>query len=445
MKVRKIALRGLIGVIVAVALCMFFSGTIENITTPKVKIVRPSRGKLTEKLELDSTIAYPEVDEVRLPLSSGQSLTITRVNVRAGYEVDEGDVIMEAAVSGYAAAVKDAQKAQDAALDELMEVERKNEGLTLRRSEREYADRYASLRAATREAAARRTDVDVLLRAEGLQFNPDGEEKAPKGASKELKAAIEVYLDAKEAQDAAQAEFDRAARYGVSEAAWNYITARQTAQEKADDCAEKLVELEELNRSAAEIRAPHDGVIASVSLKAGDSYDGSAALYTITSEHSDPVLRADLTNVEQNVTEGMKVSLPGGAEAKITSLGYTDTGARCADVEITKKIVRSEGSVYSLSGKNTKLTILLTAKESTNLLPASAVRGSGDSRFVYVVSERATAFGQKKLSISKQDVHVIAEADGTASIEEDLSYYDIAYMEDRALSDGSDVMRYAEE
>ena len=92
----------------------------------------------------------------------------------------------------------------------------------------------------------------------------------------------------------------------------------------------------------------------------------------------------------------------------------------------------------------TKLTLNFTARESTNLLPASAVRGSGDSRYVYVVNERQTTFGQKKYSISKQEVNVIAEADGTASIEEDLSYYDIAYMEDRALTEGSDVMRYAQ-
>ena len=45
MKLKKIALRGLIGVAVLVALCMFFSGTIENITTPKVKLAKPSRGR----------------------------------------------------------------------------------------------------------------------------------------------------------------------------------------------------------------------------------------------------------------------------------------------------------------------------------------------------------------------------------------------------------------
>ena len=441
MKLRKIALRGLIAVIVAAALCMFFSGTIENITTPKIKIVRASKGKLTEKLELNASLAFPETEEQKLALPAGQTLTVTRVNVRAGYPVSEGDVVLEAAVTGYETAVEGAQKEYDAALDELMEVERKNEGITLRRSEQDYANSYAALRAAAREAARRRTEMDVQLRAGGLTY---AEEGYPSGADEDIQAAIDAYRAADAEQKAAQAAFDRAARYGVDDAVWTYITARQTAQEKLSDCADKLVELEELRRSAAEFHAPHDGVIASISLKAGDTYDGTGALYAITAEGTAPALRAELTDVEQTIAEGMAVSLPGGAEAEITGLGYTETGARCADVAVTDKILKSEGSMYSLSLNSTKLTLYFTAKEKTSLLPSSAVRGSGDSRFVYIVNERNTTFGQKKMSISKLSVTVIAEADGTASVEEDLSYYDIAYMEDRTLSDGSDVMRYAE-
>ena len=441
MKLRKIALRGLIAVVVAAALCMFFSGTIENITTPKVKIVRASRGKLTEKLELEADLAYPEVEGQKLPLPAGQTLTVTRVNVRAGYPVAAGDVVIEAAVTGYDAALDQAQSAYDAALDELMEVERKNEGITLRRSERDYADSYAALRAAAREAARKRTDMDVLLRAAGLTY---AEEGYPGGAEDNVVAAIDAYRAAAEAQQEAQDAFGRAARYGVDDNAWTYITARQTAQEKLDDCADKLVELEELSHSAAEIRAPRDGVIASVTLKAGDVYDGTTALYELTAEGAAPALRAEIDDVERTISEGMAVRLPGGAEATITGLGYTEAGARCADVAVTDEILKSEGSMYGLSLNGAKLTLYFTAKEKTCLLPSSAVRGSGDSRFVYVVNERNTTFGQKKLSISKLDVTVIAEADGMASVEEDVSYYDVAYMEDRALSAGSDVMRYAE-
>lgn len=444
MKLKKIALRGLTGVAVVVALCMFFSGTIENITTPKVKLAKASRGKLVEKLELDGVLAYPEVEEVRLSLPAGQTLTIKRVNVRPGYPVKAGDVVVEASVTGYEAAAKQAQDEYDAALDALMEIERKNEGLTLRRSEQTYAETYAALREAARQTARKKTEMDVLLRAAKLSYSDNG---YPGGADEATIAAIDAYRAALSAQDEAQTAFNRAARYGVDDAAWSYISERQAAQEKLADCEEKQLELEELRRSAEAICAPRDGVIAEVNLKQGDPYDGSMPLYSITAEGSSPALRADLSGVEKNVSEGMGVTVSVGGDsvdAKIASLGFTESGARCADVPVTDEILRAAGSMYSLSQSPVKLTLLFKSNQSSCLLPASAVRGSGDSRYVYTVNERTTTFGKKKLSLSKMSVHVIAEADGVASIEEDLSYYTIAYMEDRALRDGSDVMEYVE-
>lgn len=444
MKLKKIAMRGLIVVAVLVALCMFFSGTIENITTPKVKLAKASRGKLVEKLELDATLAYPETEEQRLSLPAGQTLTITRVNVRAGYPVKAGDVVAEATVTGYEAAAKQAQDEYDAALDALMEIERKSEDMTLRRSEQNYADSYAALREAARTAARKKTDMEVLLRAEKLSYAQEG---YPSGASDEAKAAIDAYRAAQEKQDAAQTEFNRAARYGVADDVWTYITTRQSAQEKLDDCAEKQVELEELNRSAASICAPHDGVISEINLKAGDPYDGSAALYCITAEGSAPALRADVSDVKKTVEEGMSVSLSGedeGVEGKITGMGYTETGARYADVAVTDDMIRASGSLYSLAMNPSKIVLTFKSRDSSCLLPASAVRGSGKERYVYTVEERTTTFGKRKLLLTKMEVHVIAEADGVASIEEDLSYYSIAYMEDRALREGSYVMEYVE-
>lgn len=444
MKLKKIALRGLIGVAVAVALCMFFSGTIENITTPKVKLVKASRGKLVEKLELSGVLAYPEVEEMRLSLPAGQTLTISRVNVRAGYPVKAGDVVLEASVTGYEAAAKQAQDEYDAALDALMEIDRKNEGLTLRRSEQTYAETYAALRTAARETARKKTEMEVLLRAAKLSYADSG---YPDGADEATFAAIDAYRAALSAQDEAQDAFNRAARYGVDDAVWSYISERQSAQEKLDDCAEKQVELEELRRAAATICAPRDGVIAEISLKQGDPYDGSMPLYKLTAEGSSPALRADLSGVDKNITEGMSVTVSVGGDsvdAKIASLGFTESGARCADVIVNDEILRAAGSMYALSQDSVKLTVLFKSNQSSCLLPASAVRGSGDSRYVYTVNERTTTFGKKKLSLSKMNVHVIAEADGVASIEEDLSYYTIAYMEDRTLRDGSDVMEYVE-
>ena len=171
------------------------------------------------------------------------------------------------------------------------------------------------------------------------------------------------------------------------------------------------------------------------------------ALYSITAEGASPALRADLSDVEKAITEGMAVTASIGGktiDGKVAGLGFSETGARYADVTVTDEMVKAAGSMYSMSTSPTKLTILFKSAESSCLLPASAVRGSGDSRYIYTVNERTTTFGKRKLSLSKMDVHVIAEADGVASIQEDLSYYNIAYIEDRTLREGSDVMEYVD-
>ena len=72
------------------------------------------------------------------------------------------------------------------------------------------------------------------------------------------------------------------------------------------------------------------------------------------------------------------------------------------------------------------------------------MRGSGDSRYVYIVNEESNALGNRVLKIAKQDVKVLAEVGSVASIENDLSRQRVAYMEDRAISEGSEVMLYAQ-
>lgn len=44
MKLKRFALRGLIVLFVAVALCMFFARTVQTITTPKVQLVQAPPG-----------------------------------------------------------------------------------------------------------------------------------------------------------------------------------------------------------------------------------------------------------------------------------------------------------------------------------------------------------------------------------------------------------------
>jgi len=143
----------------------------------------------------------------------------------------------------------------------------------------------------------------------------------------------------------------------------------------------------------------------------------------------------------------MKVEFPtsnrGELKTKVLAIGYDETGNKYADIEITEDMISASGSLFTMSQSPCSLNVSFKASQSSCLLPSAAVRGSGEDRYIYTVSESSSGFGKIQKNVSKMEVTVIAEADGTVSIEEDVSYYSIAYMEDRPLSDGSAVMEYA--
>jgi hypothetical protein len=73
---------------------------------------------------------------------------------------------------------------------------------------------------------------------------------------------------------------------------------------------------------------------------------------------------------------------------------------------------------------------------------ASLFRGSGDERYVFVTEQNTAAFGGNTLRLHKMTVKVLGEYGGTTSIQDDITYYSIAYGEDRSISDGDAVMEY---
>ena len=289
MNLRKFAIRGLIVLAVVVALCMFFSGTIKTITTAKIRVAQATTGRLEEEVDLNGALAFPQVDRVGHALEDGQSLTIARVNVRPGYEVKEGDVVIEARVADYENALKEQQSAYDEALEGLLELESKNAGIRLRPSDEQYADAYFALRDAMKASAARRIEMEALLAAEGLKLPDSG---APEGASEALVKAIEAWRAADSAEQAAQAAMDGVSRYAPDETTWTYITQKHDFEEKMAEAESKMAALSELNAAVQAIRAPHDGYIAEVAVKVGDTYDGSGNLFTMTAQDAPPVLRA---------------------------------------------------------------------------------------------------------------------------------------------------------
>ena len=442
MDLKKFAVKGMVVLAIFVALCMFFSGTIRTLTTPKVRLVKAKKGKLEERIEVVGRLAFPEKEPVKLTLPEGVTLTVDQVNTRVGYEAEEGDTLIIAHVTGYEQLLREARKAYDAAVEEQMALTKRSRNIRLTRRDQSYADAYYALRDARRDVATLRMRMDGLLRQEEKELPEEG---YPKKASKELKAAIDAWREAQPREAEAQQAFDTVSRYTPEDTVWTYITESHACQDKIDEAGARLEGLIAAEDQAKAIAAPHDGYIAELNFKEGDTYDGARALYAITPKKSKPVLRADVSKLKRTIKKGTEATIEGSGEiltSKTEEPGVDDEGRACVDIEITKAMIKARGNLYAFSVGEIPVTLNVKAKDSTVLVPVSAVRGSGRERYVLVAETEQSAGGTNSLKLRKVVVQVLSESNDTASLETDITGKDVAYMEDRALSEGATVMTY---
>lgn len=443
---KKMAIKGLVTLAAVVALCMFFSGTIKTISTAKVKLVTAKQGKLEEEIKLSGNLTFPQTEDVKLALYSDQSVTIKQVRVAKGRRVAAGDVLFEAEVSGYDKEMESLRGEYDAAQKELMELERKNGDVRLKRTEEIWVEAYDALAKSKGDCMTAQTQLEVAAKLAGVTLSGG---RLPSGETDETLTEAQKAVDAAQAaQDEAQKKFNSANRLGISENVINYITQSRQLNEKLATTQEKITALDVLAQQARQVTAPHDGYIVEINVKAGDSYDGKTAALVISSESGDAVLRADTSKIEKKIDKGTQVTVKRDSDKtltkKVTDSGVNEEGKRYIDVKLTDKDITNLGGGAALFSAAVEMTASYRASSSTTLLPASAVRGSGDSRYVYIVSEESNALGQRVLKVKKQDVKVLSEVGSTVSIQDDLSRQRVAYMEDRAISDGSEVMVYGE-
>ena len=444
---KKWAIKGLLATAVFVALCMFFSGTIRTITTAKVRIVTAKTGKLEEQIDLTGKLVFPQTQEFSVAgIPDEHTLTIKRVRVSVGRRVKAGDTLFEAEVTGYDSAMKTLEEAYASAQSELMDLERKSGDLRLKRTDESWIAAYDALSDAKTAVSKAQTALAVAARLADVTLV--GGALPEDVADEALLAAQQAVLDAKEAESAAQTRFDAANRLGISEDIVTYVTKSRELSAKMADAQAQITELAVLAGQCAVVTAPYDGYIVEINVKAGDTYNGASAAMVLTAPESKGVMRADVSDIERRIEDGTQVSLERSngksISKKVTGSGTDEDGKRYIDVELTDKDITNLGAASSLMSEETKLTVSYRSSASTTLLPVSAVRGSGDSRYIYAVDEGSNALGERTLTIRKQDVTVLAEVGSTVSVQEDLGRVRVAYMEDRAISEGSTVMLYAE-
>lgn len=232
----------------------------------------------------------------------------------------------------------------------------------------------------------------------------------------------------------------------IADEAYQYVMKRRELEGQMTQATQQIVTLRTFERSSSQICATQSGYITDVHVTAGQSWDGRSAALTMSATDATILLRADSANASRAISEGAVVNISGryGSTVKtsVNAVGYDSMGNPYIDAIVQQRDMTSLDTPANLMSKGITLRINYTAGSSTYLLPASAVRGSGDQRSVYTLKEVENSFGQITLIVEEQPVTVLDESGDTVAVTGVPDHAKIAYMEDRAIGPGSEVMAY---
>lgn len=416
-KLRGLAGKGLILIIAVLLLCIFFSGTVKSLTTPKVRLTGVSSGRLRDTVVVTGYLHFAETEDVGMPsLPKETTLTITEVCVGSGQYVSAGDVLFIAEVTDYTDKMADLMDAYSETYIQLLNHERN--AVKLSRSDERWFAAYDELIAAQ----------ENLIQ---IQLNLPEDADALKVAQQRIAAA--------------EVEFAAADRMGVDATSYSYRTEHVRLQNKLEKLNEEMVTLKAI-QDATIVTAPHDGYIVSLNIYEDGLYDGKKPALVMSSEDLGCVLRADISRSPRKVTTGMSAVMPTQTDAtlrtKVAQIGYEKNGIAYADIAINADDFGTLGGTDNLMMSGLPITINYVAEETTMQLPISAVRVSGAEYYVYTVIESENIFGAQVLTLKKQTVTVLDESDTMVAISGLNQNAQVAYMEDRALNDGMEVMTY---
>lgn len=442
---RKKALIGFVSLIVLMVLCYFFSGTIKTVTTPKVMITRSTLGRLTEEISTIGYLTFSDTTEITLPdVPEGTMLKITKINVSPGVYVHEGDVLLELQLSNVEDLITTQEKIYADAQHQLFELERENKTLKFHRNDENWFTAYDALIHAydTRHAAQVMLKVEASLC--GVELI-DGH--LPEDVRNKMLLQLQADMDSAEQEvQTALAMMDKIDRLGISEEVYQYEMKRRDLEDLMFQSTQHIVALRTLEKNSNKIVATQNGYIINVHTIDGQYSNDSSVVLTMSTTDAEITLRANTTNVTRTFEVGDVVNIRGrfGSTIKTTigSTGYDIYGNPYIDVMLQQCDIASLDTIDNLLRNGIGMELIYTADELAYLLPASAVRCSGDQDYIYVLKEVEDAFGQLTLITEKQQVDVIDESGDKVAIAGILNEEKVVYMEDRAIGPGSEVMPY---
>lgn len=451
MKLKKFALKGLIALAVMVALCMFFANTVVTITTPKIRMVEAERGRLEQKMNLNTTVYFPDTTDYILTQAADNNIVVDKVYARTGQYVHAGDTLFTAIMPGYDKALADLQTKYNEQAVALYDKDMEN----VRREQETPATRlYAQLLEAQQDNMEKQYAVRVAAFAAGIALKQDNTKWASQAAGNSaLLGMVREAIDAQTLYDEAHENFFFSFRHTGTEfqtTTFKYVKERSDIIQKMDGYMQDMLELGEQKCLLTKATAAQDGYVVSMDVKSGDTYDGKKSAYTLSNSGCEPMLRGDITSLGKTVADDTKVEVAGtygNEQTTVESSGLELDGKKYAYITLNDSTITAMGGISAmLADGDVPVTLRYKAKQPAVLIPASAVRSEGsDSNYVYLVQLDYGGFlSGSSYKIVKTPVTVIERGDTQIAIQEDLRYQQIADGEDRALTDGCKVMEYVD-
>jgi len=406
MKLKKFALRGLIALAVTVAVCMFFSRTVQTITTPKVQVITAEKGRFEEKLSYTAQVYFAQTETIIVDNPYG--MVAEQIHVQPDAYVDAGDTIFTLILPGYWEQKAALQAEYSALSTELMELDATHYGMP---QESPLTDLYADM-------AAANAALDEAVYADRLSALQNGTTHSEK-----VQAAQTAYDKARATYHACVIENPE------SEAILAYVNARDKLVADLEVLTTQMLDLDLAMLQNQMISAPRSGYIAAI--------DAGNLSYTMTTEGCEPVMRclAPGRSIAEGTRADIVTDLYGTKRSTVASM----TGSF---LHITIPDALTD-SLPVLMDTGAQINITNRAKQATTLLPISALRGSGEDTYVYQVQYTyGGILSTKSLKVVKVPVTVIERSSTTVSIAEDLEGDNLAVREDRLLTDGQTVMLY---
>ncbi len=405
MKLKKIAMRGLIILAVTVALCMFFARTVQTITTPKVSLVSAQSGRLEIKMNFSGEVYFPEQEEFILKDAAKTSVTVKAVYVGPGHWVDEGDVIFTTEVKSFDDEVKKLQQQYDEKNRSLIDLDIDNRKLSKESRQNEL---YDIMLEAQDELAAKSTTARVLAMENGIRLTGDVNEWSKQLAvqtievPEELNKAVAAAVTANSIFESARGDFyaileDK--KLKAKDEVFSYVRSRNELLDAMAEIQTQIVELTRLVTELAEVKATRSGFITQINVRANEPYDGANPAYCMNKDGVQPVFRCSLSGIDRTIADETK------AEIKNDNYGTTKT-------VVQKTVTEKDNSKYlyvaipedMLQPKSTQIrrymtesgpqiTITYRAKQATTILPATVVRNEGENQdYVYLIQNSYGGF-----------------------------------------------------